>query len=200
MSNRLVDARERERTQVMREVAAIAINLFDERGYDRVTMEAVAEATGVSPATLYRRFATKENLVCWQSDEQRGMATLVAAIESGQSIPSAAMTLAQTLPDEAIEAIEATARIRLQLIAGHASLQAAAREKSASFITAILEASGAHDHRPLLERETETRCVAAAFEAGTNAWLRGEGSLRDCTVQALELVGRLSSRRSVRDR
>jgi AcrR family transcriptional regulator len=182
----------------MRDVSSIAVHLFGERGYDRVTMEEVADATGVSTATLYRRFATKENLVCWQSDERQGMATLLAAVESGQAITSAAMTLAHTFPDDAVEAIEATARTRLQLIAGHASLQAAARHKSESFITAILEASAANDQRPLLERETETRCVAAALEAGSNAWLRGDGSLRDCTIQALELVSH-PSRRSAPD-
>ena len=194
MSSRLAEAREQERIRVMRDVSAIAVHVFDERGFDRVTMEEIANATGVSVATLYRRFATKENLVCWQSDEQEGMATLVAAIESGQPLLGAAMALAQELPDEAVEAIEATARTRLRLIGSHASLQAAAREKSESFITAILEASEANDRSPLLERETETRCVAAAFEAGRNAWLRDEGSLRDCTVRALELVGRRYAR------
>ena len=195
-SNRLRLARERERIHVMREVSAIAVILFDERGYGKVTMEEVADATGVSVATLYRRFTTKENLVCWQSDEQHGMTTLVAAIQSGQPISSAARSLAQTLPDDAVEAIEATARTRLRLIAGHASLQSVAREKAESFISAILEASEANDQLPLLERETETRCVAAAFEAGSNAWLRGEGSLRECTLNALDLLGRHPSNRS----
>ena len=196
MSGRLAEARERERIHVMRDVSAIAVCLFDERGYDNVTMEEVAGATGVSVATLYRRFTTKENLVCWQSDEQLGMATLVAAIQAGQPITSAAMGLAQGLPDDAVEAVEATARTRLRLIAGHASLQAVARGKAESFITAILEASGVSDQRPLLERETETRCVAAAFDAGSNAWLRGEGSLRDCTLHALDILGRYPSKRS----
>lgn len=188
MARRLALTRERERLRLMRDVSAIALSLFDERGYDNVTMEQVADATDLSVATLYRRFTTKENLVCWQSDEQTGMATLVAAIESGHAISRAATDLARTLPADAVEAIEATAHTRLRLIAGHASLQAAAREKSESFIGAILQASNANDERPLLERETEVRCVAAAFEAGSNAWLRGEGTLRGCTLQALALL------------
>lgn len=200
MSHRLAQARVRERIRVMREVSAIAVHLFDERGYDNVTMEEVANATGVSVATLYRRFTTKENLVCWQSDEQRGMATLVAAVQSGQPLTRAARGLAQTLSDDAVEAIEATAGTRLRLIAGQASLQTAAREKGESFITAILEASAVSDQRPLLERETETRCVAAALEAGSNAWLRGEGSLRDCTLHALDLLTRHPSTDPVRMR
>jgi AcrR family transcriptional regulator len=186
---RLTEARERERIGVMREVSAIAVRLFDEHGYDNVTMEEVAHASGVSVATLYRRFATKENLVCWQSDEQAAMAALKAAVESGRSVSTAARELARSLPDAAVEAIEATARSRLRLIAGHASLQAVAREKAESFVSAILDAEAADERRSLLERETEIRCVAAAFEAGNNAWLRGEGSLRDCTLQALDCLG-----------
>jgi AcrR family transcriptional regulator len=190
MSSRLAEAREREQIRVMREVSAVAVHLFHRLGYDRVTMEDVAEASGVSVATLYRRFTTKENLVCWQPDEQRGMADLVAAVRSGLSITSAAMDLAQTLPDDAVDAIEDTARIRLQLIAGHASLRAATWAKSESFLRDILDVSDDHDSRPLLERDIEARCVAAAFEAGSHAWLRGEGSLRDCSVRALGLLGR----------
>jgi AcrR family transcriptional regulator len=185
MSRILAEARERERTRVMRDVSAIAVRLFHEHGFDNVRMEHVAEASSVSVATLYRRFGTKENLVCWQSDEQTAMATLRSAVGSGTPLSRAAMDLAQTLPDEAVDAIETTARTRLQLIAENASLQAAIREKAEAFVEGVLAASADHDQRPLLERETEVRCVAAALEAGNHAWLRGEGSLRDCVARAL---------------
>ena len=113
MSTRLAQARERERTRVMREVSAIAVHLFSERGYGNVRMEDLAEASGVSVATLYRRFSTKENLVLWQADEQGGMAALLAAVRSGRRISDAAMDLARSLPGDAVDAIEATARMRL---------------------------------------------------------------------------------------
>jgi AcrR family transcriptional regulator len=188
MSTPLARARERERTGVMREVSQIAIGLFDEHGYDDVTIQDVAGATGVSVATLYRRFGTKENLVCWQPDERGAMEALLSAVEAGSSILDAALDVARSLPDDAIEAIEATALARVRLIAANASLTATAREKAESFITEVLTASQAMDGRPLLERETEARCVAAAFDAGAHAWLRGEGSLRRCTLRALGLL------------
>ncbi|MFC7544924.1 TetR family transcriptional regulator [Plantactinospora sp. GCM10030261] len=184
----LAAARERERIRVKRDVSTIAVRLFEERGYDAVTMEDVAAATAVSVATLYRRFTTKENLVCWQPDEQRAMAALLTAVQSGKTLSAAATSLARELPDDAIDAIEETARVRLRLIAGHPSLQAAVQEKARSFIDEILRATDAHDDRPRLEREIETRCVAAALEAANNAWLRGEGSLRACTLRALEIL------------
>ncbi len=185
MSTPLTRARERERIRVMREVSATAVRMFDESGFDAVRMEDVARATGVSVATLYRRFSTKENLVCWQVDEEVGMATLRAAVASGTPVRSAAVALAQDLPDDAVDEIESTARIRVGLIAGHAALRSAARQKAEAFVDEILAAAAPHDDRPLLEREVEVRCVAAAMDAANRAWLRDEGTLRACVLRAL---------------
>jgi AcrR family transcriptional regulator len=180
----------RARAEVMREISAIAVQLFEERGYDRVTMKDVAYEAGVSVATLYRRYSNKENLVVWNPDEQAEMDALRSALQSGTSLVGAARQMADHLPDDAAEAVEATARIRLHLIRAHPSLQAAARMKSESFVDACLEASGGHDDRPTLERETEARCVAAALDSGSHAWLRGEGTLRAYTLAAIDYAAR----------
>jgi AcrR family transcriptional regulator len=39
------------------------MKLFARDGYDRTTMEAIAEAAEVSPSTLYRYFPTKESII-----------------------------------------------------------------------------------------------------------------------------------------
>lgn len=187
MSELLRTARRRERLAVMRQVSAVAIELFDERGFDQVTMETVATASGISPATLYRWFGTKENLVCWQPDEDRAMTALVCLVDEGMSVLRAAEQVAAELPEEGIEAIETTARTRLALIASHPSLRAAAQQKAGSFVTTLLSA-GASDERALLARETEIRCVAAALDAANQAWLRGEGPLRACALEALAVL------------
>jgi AcrR family transcriptional regulator len=122
----------RARAEVMREISAIAVQLFEERGYDCVTMKDVAYEAGVSVATLYRRYSNKENLVVWNPDEQAEMDALRSALQSGTSLVGAARQMADHLPDDAAEAVEATARIRLHLIRAHPSLQAAARMKSES--------------------------------------------------------------------
>jgi AcrR family transcriptional regulator len=54
---------ERRKAQTRREIAEHALTLFMQHGYEAVSVEAVAEAAGVSLRTLYRYFASKDELV-----------------------------------------------------------------------------------------------------------------------------------------
>lgn len=55
--------RERKRLAAMRRLQEVALDLFDERGYDGVTVEVIAAAAEVSPSSVYRYFGSKEQLV-----------------------------------------------------------------------------------------------------------------------------------------
>lgn len=59
--------RERKRLTAMRTIQEKALDHFDERGFDAVTIEEIAAAADVSPSTVYRYFGTKEGLIV--SDE-----------------------------------------------------------------------------------------------------------------------------------
>ena len=55
--------RERKRINAMRTIQERALDLFDERGFDAVTIEEIAAAAEVSPSSVYRYFGTKEGLL-----------------------------------------------------------------------------------------------------------------------------------------
>src|SRR6266496_2057208 len=55
--------RERTRRAVRGELAQLAVDLFVEKGYDETTIDDLAAAAGMSRRTLFRYFASKEELV-----------------------------------------------------------------------------------------------------------------------------------------
>jgi AcrR family transcriptional regulator len=70
--------RERKKVQVREQLIAAANELFDELGYDRVTVDQIAEAAWVSPRTFFRYFGSKEALLF--ADQQELIDALRAAI------------------------------------------------------------------------------------------------------------------------
>ena len=57
--------RERKKLAAMRRIQTTALDLFDEHGFDAVTIERIAEAADVSPSSVYRYFGTKERIVLY---------------------------------------------------------------------------------------------------------------------------------------
>ncbi|TDQ05048.1 TetR/AcrR family transcriptional regulator [Labedaea rhizosphaerae] len=55
--------RERWRREARRTIQERALDLFDERGFDGVTIEEIAAAAEVSASSVYRFFGTKEGLI-----------------------------------------------------------------------------------------------------------------------------------------
>ncbi|MEV4168985.1 TetR/AcrR family transcriptional regulator [Nonomuraea sp. NPDC049709] len=75
--------RERKKEQTRRRISEVALRLFDERGYDAVTVNEVAEAAGVAKVTLFTYFPSKECLVLDAVKDDT--AAIVAGREAGQS-------------------------------------------------------------------------------------------------------------------
>ena len=59
----IVQRKEREKEDVRRRILEAAHDLFETRGYENVTMRAVADAIEYSPTTIYHHFANKDALV-----------------------------------------------------------------------------------------------------------------------------------------
>ena len=70
--------RERNRERTRAEIAEVALSLFEEQGYEGTTVEQIATASGVSSATFFRYFATKEDVLF--RDEDDAAARLVEGV------------------------------------------------------------------------------------------------------------------------
>ncbi|WNM30923.1 TetR family transcriptional regulator [Streptomyces sp. Li-HN-5-11] len=55
--------RERMRATVRKEVVEAATRLFNEQGFDKTTVDQIAAEVGISRASLFRYFGTKEDIV-----------------------------------------------------------------------------------------------------------------------------------------
>lgn len=60
--------RERTRRIIQSELTEVAQDLFVEAGYEATTVEAIAEAAGMSKRTFFRYFSSKEDLVIGKYD------------------------------------------------------------------------------------------------------------------------------------
>ena len=62
-----VGLRERKKQKTRQSIQEHALRLFGEQGYDRTTIEQIAEAAEVSPSTYFRYFPTKEDVVLYDA-------------------------------------------------------------------------------------------------------------------------------------
>lgn len=150
-----------------RHVSRVALQLFEEKGFDQVTMDQIAEAASVSRRTLFRLFPSKSDLVWDGLKDVRDALTLRVASLSGAGSRLRAVIDELFVPvlrmlDEP-EAAE-LARRRLRLIAGAPALlnQKTLVEIEEVIATALAADVVPGDLPPSLVART---LVAAAFAA-----------------------------------
>jgi AcrR family transcriptional regulator len=74
------DRRTRKRLATRQAISDAATRLFIERGFDRVTIDEIAEAADVGRMTVFNHFPRKEDMFFDREDEARDL--LVGAVRS----------------------------------------------------------------------------------------------------------------------
>lgn len=171
----------------------VAARLFDERGFDHVTIEEIAAAADVSPRTFYRYFPAKEDLVLGNVDE--GVAALVGALRArpeGEPILDSIRGLVRDLATEfednlevqrtRVAVLEATPSLKLR----NAERQGVFEEALAPAIAERLGSSVATDLEPRLI----AACAVAAIRVASAVWIAGgaQGSLIPIVDEALAML------------
>ncbi|GAA1656483.1 TetR family transcriptional regulator [Actinoplanes couchii] len=83
--------RERKKQRTHDAISGIAITLFLERGFDRVSVADIAAAAEISKPTLFRYFRSKEELLLHRIDDHQGEAARVVRERAGGQSPVQAL-------------------------------------------------------------------------------------------------------------
>src|SRR5438067_13828071 len=85
-----IGLRERKKQRTRQAIAETAFRLFDERGFEEVTVAEVARAADISEGTVFNYFPTKEDLFYRQMESfEAAPVDAVRERPAGESVPAA---------------------------------------------------------------------------------------------------------------
>lgn len=162
----------RPRTIDPDEVSLVALRLFDDRGFDAVSMDDVAEAAGISRRSLFRLFPSKAALVWGGLDEFVDRFTTALAErpadESADEALRAAYVVGATFPDRQV----GVTRRRLRVIRSTPSLELVGAATVAALTDRITVFVAERDGARVDDLDVAVRAnaLAAAASAALTWW------------------------------
>jgi len=180
---------ERTREAIQRE----ALRLIAAQGYDATTCEQVAAAAEVSPATLFRYFPSKEDLVLHDMYDPM----IAEAVRARPARETTVTALRRALADGLAgfdEAEMQRVRQRTALILSVPALTARSLEQQQSLVQHLSDAVAARngtDPDDVVTQVTAAAC-AAALSVAVGRWARSGGDLRLHVDEALAALGTLT--------
>lgn len=143
MPDPAVERRTRKRQMTRQAISDVATRLFFERGFDRVTIDEVAQAADVGRMTVFNHFPRKEDLFFDREDAIRDAAiTALRARDRATSPIQALRALAHRLidtPDPTFPLFDGTCRFVQTALASEA-LKARARQMRDEFVQLLAAA------------------------------------------------------------
>ena len=189
--------RERKKQRTREAMQREALRLIADQGFDATTCEQIAAAAEVSPATLFRYFPTKEDIVL-QDMYDPMIADAVRARPAHES-PVAAVRggLADSLAAVYETDLEEI-RQRTALILSVPALMARSREQQQNLVGHLADALAerTRSSRDDVTVEVTAAVCAAALSVAVERWARLGGDLPVHVDEALVAVSEVSGERA----
>ncbi|TDD33865.1 TetR family transcriptional regulator [Nonomuraea terrae] len=183
--------RERKKAKTRASIQKEALRLFREQGYAATTVEQIAEAAEVAPSTVFRYFATKEDLVLVDQfppfiEALRALPPELGPVSAVRRALRAAVE-AQT-PEERADSLE-----RERLMATVPELWAASLKGVTGEIRTLQETLAAREGREPDDPEIRniTGAIAGVLVALWFAWVRDPGM--DALAEADQALAHLEA-------
>jgi len=185
--------RERRKRQLKSELSRQAIQLFTQKGFEETTIDDIVEPLAVSKRTLFRYFATKEDLVFAWYEELTG--ELVRALEARPRAEAPFESVCQTLRSllHYYDENPKWALMMTQLAKATPALVGKSLEKRSlwerELARALAKRLPSAPTRELTARVTVAAALAA-FTSGIDEWTesRGKANIRACLDRAFAIV------------
>jgi AcrR family transcriptional regulator len=154
--------RERKKLRTRRAIAAAALRLFDERGFEETTISDITAAADVSPRTFFSYFPSKDDVVFAEMDER--LADIRARLAERPSGETPLATF-RRVADALVEAISTEdgkyGAIQVALLRERPSLQAQALKRLADAEEGFVEVL--RELAPELDEVTAVTVMGVAF-------------------------------------
>ena len=192
-----IGLRERKRQRTQAAIQSAGLRLFAAQGYDATTCEQIAAAAEVSPATFFRYFPTKEDVVLFDDYDHLMRGLLHDRPASESPIVAVRRSLAEGLGRSIYPADAERIRERLRLVLSVPALRARRYEKLQSRETFLAEElarrMGVADDD--FEARVLARAIAATATVALDEWAEHGGHLPTIVDRAFAaLQTRLTAR------
>ena len=191
-SARVGGLKDRKRVAAMRQIQVVAVRLFDEHGFDHVTVEEIAAQADASPSSVYRYFGTKEGILIQDEYDEHLLSTTLRLLTRHDIYTAAELALRDIGPDHFQKDQDLTSR-RGRYFFEVPSVRAALYLRMNDAVMMISEALVASNHSPrydLLRAHVVVNSVLWGLLAATEDVVMGRSDepLEVALQRALEAI------------